>query len=163
MGEGSGNNTAFSINFIPKMGIGKLADGYRQIVETIYSPEEYYRRCLTFLRGYRQKTASKIQLSGITALFKGIWHVGIRNEEGFRRCFWKLLFRCLVINPKTFGEAVRLLIVGVHFRKSMCSRQTPLPDPPFTWGAGACRAKLLSPLRELRRTARSRRTDTPDP
>jgi radical SAM superfamily enzyme YgiQ (UPF0313 family) len=134
IGESSGNNTTSSINFIPKMDIGKLADGYRQVVETIYSPEVYYRRCITFLRGYRQKTVSKIQFSGIAAFFKGLWHMGIRNEEGFRRYFWKLLIRSLFINPKTFGEAVRLLIVGIHFRKSMCCPQMSLPDGPAMWG-----------------------------
>ncbi len=133
MGEGNGNNTASAINFIPRMDTRKLAQGYRQVVETIYSPELYYRRCLIFLKTYRQKTVSKIQVSGIAAFFKGLWHMGIRNEEGFRKYFWKLLIRSLLINPKTFGEAVRLLIVGVHFRKSMCSLTSP---PHGETGAG---------------------------
>lgn len=144
MGESSGNNTASSINFIPKMDIERLAEGYRQVVETIYSPEVYYRRCLTFLKSYRQKTVSTIHLSGIAAFFRSLWHIGIRNEEGFRRYFWKLLIRSLIINPKTFGEAVRLLIVGIHFRKSMCRIQIPLPDEPFMRRSGHRQDRSLS-------------------
>ena len=34
----TGNNTDFSINFIPKMDPEKLLDGYKAILKTIYSP-----------------------------------------------------------------------------------------------------------------------------
>lgn len=126
--ESTGNNTAFSINYIPKMDIRKLAEGYRLVVDTIYSPEGYYRRCLTFLKTYHQRTASKIQVSGIMAFIKSLWRVGIRNEEGFRIYFWKLLIKSLFINPRTFGEAVRLMIVGIHFRKSLCTPLCAFPE-----------------------------------
>ena len=43
-GSFSGNNTELSINFIPKMNINKLMDGYRSIVNTIYAPNQYYAR-----------------------------------------------------------------------------------------------------------------------
>ncbi len=126
--ESTGNNTAFSINYIPKMDIKKLAEGYRQVVDTIYSPEGYYRRCLTFLKAYHQRTVSTIHMSGIMAFFKSFWSLGIRNEEGFRIYFWKLLIKSLFINPKTFGEAVRLMIVGIHFRKSLCMPRGAGPE-----------------------------------
>ena len=163
MGEGSGNNTASSINFIPKMGIDKLARGYRQVVETIYSPEFYYRRCLTFLKGYRQKTASKIQLSGIGAFFKGLWHMGIKNEEGFRRCFWKLLIRSLLINRRPSVRpyassswasisASPCAAYKHHLLTSLSAggEQAPAGQSPF-----------LLPGAES--SSRTRKTDIPDP
>jgi len=33
-----GNNIDFSINFVPKMAAGKLVDGYKHVINTIYSP-----------------------------------------------------------------------------------------------------------------------------
>jgi radical SAM superfamily enzyme YgiQ (UPF0313 family) len=46
----TGNNTDFSMNFIPKMNPQSLLDGYRKILGTIYSPKEYYRRVIDFLK-----------------------------------------------------------------------------------------------------------------
>lgn len=134
IGDTTGDNTAIALNFIPKMDMNKLMQGYRRVLETIYSPEGYYRRCLTFLKAYRQRTVSTVDASGVMALFRSIWRMGIRNEEGFRRYFWKLLFRSLLINPRTFGEAVRLMIVGLHFRKSMCTSRQELFEKPFPPG-----------------------------
>lgn len=122
----------------------KLMDGYRSVLETIYSPESYYRRCVTFLKSYRQQTVSKINASGVLAFFKSIWHMGIKNEEGFRRYFWSLLLKSLLINPKTFGEAVRLMIVGFHFRKSMCSSRS-LPQETYRF-AGLEGTALMGPI-----------------
>ncbi len=138
IGESSGDNTAVCVNFIPRMGVDKLIEGYRSVLETIYSPEIYYRRCVTFLKSYHQQTVSKVNASGMLAFFKSIWRMGIKNEEGFRRYFWSLLLRSLLINPKTFGEAVRLMIVGFHFRKSMCtSRELPQEVYHFAGPDGA--------------------------
>ena len=135
IGESSGNNTSLSINFVPAMDVGNLLEGYRRVVETIYSPEGYYHRCVTFLKGYRQKTVSKISLPGVLAFFRSAWRMGIRNDEGFRPWFWKLLLQSLVINPKTFGEAVRLMIVGMHFRKSLCTKADPVLKESAPWAA----------------------------
>ena len=46
----SGNNTDGSLNFIPKMNYETLINGYRQILDTIYSPKPYYERVRSFLR-----------------------------------------------------------------------------------------------------------------
>ena len=43
--ESSGNNTDASINFVPKMDLQVLLEGYQRILENIYSPEAYYQRC----------------------------------------------------------------------------------------------------------------------
>jgi len=48
----SGDNTDFSLNFMPKMNIETLINGYKKILNTIYSPKHYYKRVITFLKGY---------------------------------------------------------------------------------------------------------------
>lgn len=140
--ESSGDNTEASINFIPRMNREKLMEGYQRILETIYSPESYYCRCVTFLKSYHQETVSRINASDVMAFFRSIWRMGIRNEEGFRKYFWRLLVRSLLINPKTFGEAVRLLIVGYHFRKSMCTSRPHLPGGSYPFAGADCPAVM---------------------
>jgi radical SAM superfamily enzyme YgiQ (UPF0313 family) len=122
LSESSGNNTDYFVNFIPRMDAAKLTEGYKRVIETIYSPRAYYKRCIVFLKTYRQKTVSKIDASGIKAFFKSVWHIGIKNEGKFRKYYWKLLLKSLIINPKMFGEAVRLSIVEIHFQKSFLAQ-----------------------------------------
>jgi hypothetical protein len=40
----SGDNTDFSLNFVPKMNKETLVKGYQQIVRTIYAPNQFYER-----------------------------------------------------------------------------------------------------------------------
>ncbi|MBN1635799.1 MAG: DUF4070 domain-containing protein, partial [Deltaproteobacteria bacterium] len=119
LSESSGDNTDGYINFIPKMKKEAIIQGYYRVLNTIYAPKEYYLRCISFLKTYRPQNISKINIFGILAFFKSAWRIGIKNEEGFGRYYWKLLLKSLLINPRTFGEAVRLMIVGIHFRKSL--------------------------------------------
>ena len=130
LSEASGDNTDCKLNFIPKMDRETLISGYRRVLETIYAPAAYYLRCREFLRQYRQRTVSVINGSGIKAFFKSLWRIGVLNEEGFRPYYWKLLTRSLLTCPKTFGEAVRLMIVGIHFRKCLLKSRdvTLFPD-----------------------------------
>ncbi len=128
LSESTGNNTDGHLNFIPAMDREKLEQGYQRVLETIYSPRAYYERCITFLKNYKQKTVSKITAYSIIAFFKSIWRIGIMNEANMRLVYWKLLLRSILINPKTFGEAVRMVIVGVHFRKSLLKRASKEMD-----------------------------------
>ena len=58
--EVSGDNTDFSTNIIPKMGYEKLAEGYRKIVNGVYSPRSYYERVKGYLRDYRPPEKKKL-------------------------------------------------------------------------------------------------------
>ena len=42
--ETSGNNTDLSINFVPKMKYADLLEGYKKIINDIYSTKPYYKR-----------------------------------------------------------------------------------------------------------------------
>ena len=46
----SGDQMDCSLNFIPKMNYETLIDGYKNILNTIYSPKQYYERIKTFKR-----------------------------------------------------------------------------------------------------------------
>ena len=55
----SGNNTDCFPNFIPKMPVEILSQGYKNLMKKIYSPREYYKRICVFLQEY--KTANRIR------------------------------------------------------------------------------------------------------
>ena len=114
----SGNNTDFSINFIPKMDKNLLFKGYQQIVQTIYSPPKYYERVFKFLNEYKPAefmATKKLRFCHLKALLKSIIHLGLLGPERFY--FWKLILWSLFKRPKLFPLAVTLSIYGFHFRK----------------------------------------------
>ena len=49
----SGDNTDFSLNFLPKMDRSVLINGYQNILHTIYNPKQYYERIRTFIKEYK--------------------------------------------------------------------------------------------------------------
>jgi len=113
----SGDNTDLSINFIPRMNYESLINGYKRILRTIYSPNHYCERILTFLRNFEplQKKKTQFHLYHFKAFLKSIWLLGIR-EKG-RIYYWKLLFWSLFRRPQLLPLAVTLAIYGFHFRK----------------------------------------------
>ena len=115
--DSSGNNTDFSLNFIPKMNYETLISGYKHILNTIYSPKQYYERVKTFLKEYKPggMARDRITFFHIKAFTKSIWFLGIR-EKG-RKYYWKLLILTLLRWPRSFPLSVTFAIYGFHFRK----------------------------------------------
>lgn len=112
-----GNNMDGALNFIPKMNHQSLMNGYKNILKTIYSHKEYYRRIKTFLKEYnppfyKNSISSK---SEIVAFIKSLWILGI-VEKG-RRYFWSLIITSIVKYPTKFTLAVTMAIYGFHFRR----------------------------------------------
>src|SRR5262249_23622294 len=82
----TGNNTDCTVNFIPKMDLDFLVDGYKRILRNIYSPAEYYRRSLDCLSRFHEnrieprKTGLREDLK---SLYRIILTLGIRDAERF--------------------------------------------------------------------------------
>jgi radical SAM superfamily enzyme YgiQ (UPF0313 family) len=138
----SGDNTDCSINFIPKMNYETLINGYRRILNTIYSPRQYYERAKTFLKEYKpQKREGKtrLRLFHIRALISSNWNLGIKDKG--RRYYWKLLALAAFRYPRSFPLAVALSIYGYHFRNVVEKyTSTPIVNPLLNNGTGACEA-----------------------
>ncbi|MFC1899905.1 B12-binding domain-containing radical SAM protein [Chloroflexota bacterium] len=113
----TGNNTDFSLNFIPKMDRNILINGYKHILNTIYSPKEYYERIRTFLKVYNPQRIRtvKVQSHQIKAFFRSIWFLGIMGNG--KRYYWKLFISYLMKSPQKFSRFINLAIYGYHFRK----------------------------------------------
>lgn len=114
----TGNNTDCSLNFVPKMDIEKLVNGYQSIVSTIYSPQKYYERIRTFFSEYKppRTKPGKVQKHQIKAFFKSMWYLGVR-EKG-RRYYWRLYISCLLKSPPKFARFILFSVYGYHFRKT---------------------------------------------
>ena len=120
LNDSSGDNTDFSLNFIPKMNVEILMNGYKKILSTIYSPKHYYKRVITFLKGYKLKPLKRkihFNFCYLKAFFKSIWFLGIKGKE--RLHYWKLISWTLVRRPHFLGLAIEFAIYGFHFRKIM--------------------------------------------
>ena len=113
----SGDNTDFSINFIPKMDYESLIKGYERIISTIYSPADYYKRVKRFLNEYRplQKETFRFHFNYLGAFFKSMLLLGIKGKE--RSYYWKLFFWSLFRRPRLFPLAITFATYGFHFRK----------------------------------------------
>ncbi len=113
----TGNNTDFTINFIPKMDSKKLMDGYKSILKTIYSPKYFYERVMRFMKDFEPKKKKVFHLNPnyIVALFRSIYKLGIIGEE--RIYYWKLFLWTLFRKPQLFSLAILFAIYGFHFKK----------------------------------------------
>jgi radical SAM superfamily enzyme YgiQ (UPF0313 family) len=114
--EATGSNTDLSMNFIPKMNYPQLLDGYKKIIQNIYSIEPYYKRIRQFLLSYRRSPAKqhKIELSYLGAFIKSVVIIGIMNKG--RSEYWKFLIWTLLRRPALFASAMTYVVYGYHFR-----------------------------------------------
>ncbi|MCK9618002.1 MAG: DUF4070 domain-containing protein [Lentimicrobiaceae bacterium] len=114
--EASGNNTDFSMNFIPKMDNNELLDGYKTIIKNIYSVKPYYKRARRFLLDYKRRPVkqNKIEFSYLLAFIKSIFIIGIVNKG--RGEYWKFFIWALFHRPGLFMDAITYTVYGYHYR-----------------------------------------------
>ncbi|MBI4811513.1 MAG: DUF4070 domain-containing protein, partial [Ignavibacteriales bacterium] len=86
----SGDNTNFSMNFKSKMNYDTLIEGYKSILQHIYSPKQYYGRVKEFLKNYQAPHISKFdfKFNRIMALYKSMLLLGVIGKERYQ--YWKL-------------------------------------------------------------------------
>jgi len=128
----TGDNTDCSLNFIPKMNYETLINGYKHILNTIYSPKQFYERVRTFLTEYKPQKRNRVprlQFYHIRGLIKSMWLLGIR-EKG-RIYYWKLFISTLFRRPRLFPITISLAVYGFHFRKVVEKYTSrPIEDTP---------------------------------
>jgi radical SAM superfamily enzyme YgiQ (UPF0313 family) len=118
MNNFTGDNTDFSMNFVPKMKFETLVTGYKHVLDTIYSPRHYYERVVTFLKEYRPRKTpgiNKLQLSHVIGFLRALWVLGFVDKG--RRYFWRLVFTTLLKRPRKLPISLGLSLSGFHFRK----------------------------------------------
>jgi radical SAM superfamily enzyme YgiQ (UPF0313 family) len=108
-----GNNTLADLNFIPRMDPQELLDGYRRILQTIYSPREYFQRASAFLTQLGSGSRSPIVFSDVMALGRSLWRQGLLSN--YRQEYWKFLVQSVRRHRRHFSKAITLAIMGHHF------------------------------------------------
>ncbi len=115
LGEMTGDNGDGSTNIIPRLDIEVLQNGYRTLIQHLYTPKIYYQRVITFLKTLEPPNVRiKIDWTYFKALLRSMVTLGIRGVE--RVEYWKLFFWTLIHKPRTFPTAITLAIYGHHFR-----------------------------------------------
>jgi radical SAM superfamily enzyme YgiQ (UPF0313 family) len=115
--ECTGDNCDGSLNFIPKMDIDMVRQGYQAVLNHIYSPKEYYDRVLAFLKEYKPARRRRFDPNDLMAFLKSILYLGILDKGKSKIYYWKLLIKAFLFYRDSFGEAVSSAIFGYHFRK----------------------------------------------
>ena len=94
-----------------------LINGYKHVLNTLYSPKQYYERVKILLKEYKPQGVrkGKLYFYHIRAFFMSIWVLGIK-EKG-RKYYWKLVVSTLLKRPRFFPLSISLAIYGYHFRK----------------------------------------------
>jgi radical SAM superfamily enzyme YgiQ (UPF0313 family) len=111
----TGDNTDYSINFVPVMDKNELLKGYQKIIKNIYSCKAYYNRVLLFLKHYNPPFIEPLSFNRFMALIKSLFYIGVLTRD--RIYFWKILFWSILNKPKSFPLAVTYSIYGYHFRR----------------------------------------------
>jgi radical SAM superfamily enzyme YgiQ (UPF0313 family) len=124
--ESTGNNTDFSLNFVPRMNPEALVGGYKEILNTIYEPGHYYARIKTLLKEYRPRAKARHLIPSrkdLRGLLNCIWFMGIW-EKG-RTHYWRLVASTLFSRPKSLPLLITLSVYGYHFRRVIKSINAP--------------------------------------
>lgn len=112
----SGDNTDYSMNFVPVMDKNELLKGYRNILRNIYSAKPFSERVIRFLKNFNPPSGrEEFSLVRLIALIKSIIYLGLLNKDLVY--FWKILSWCVFNKPKLFPLAVKYGIYGYHFRR----------------------------------------------
>ena len=115
-GRSSGDNVDGTTNILPHMGLESLSEGYKKILEHIYTPKHYYERVRTFLKEYKAPAIKpRVDSRKLLAFLRSILSLGILGKE--RVHYWKLLVWTFFRHRESFPLAVTLAIYGHHFRR----------------------------------------------
>ena len=130
LSSSNGDNVDNTTNIVPKMDIETLRKGYRDMMDYLYSPKNYYRRIKTLLIEYQPpKFKSRFRPGQLLAFFRSMVFLGVIGEERFH--YWKMLLWTIFRQHQSLSLAVTLSIYGHHFRK-VCALHLKTEERPAT-------------------------------
>ena len=113
-GESRGNNThQLSFNFKPQQDETFLIDGYKKLLEKLFSPKNYYERGRDLQRNLGpHHSLTRTNLEGLTAFGRSL-RKQLFAKGGFE--YARYLIETFIKNPHYFPEAVAQAIKLDHF------------------------------------------------
>jgi radical SAM superfamily enzyme YgiQ (UPF0313 family) len=116
LGFTSGDNVDGTTNIIPKMNMDVLYEGYKMVINSLYTPRNYYVRVKTFLKEFQTpRLIPAIDFEYLLALPRSMFWLGILDKG--RVYYWKLFIWTLLRKPRLFPLAITFSIYGYHFRQ----------------------------------------------
>lgn len=125
----TGNNTDYTMNFIPKMEHTELLKGYHYIIQSIYKVKPYYQRIKKCLLNYHpvKHGKSRLDFTRIRAFLKSVIVLGVFDSG--RSEYWKFIAWTLIRKPDLFVDAITMAVYGYHYRTVYGLRKAK--DQPF--------------------------------
>ena len=116
-------------NIDTRIPLPRLIAGYGDMVRTLYTPRNYFRRSLESLRQIGEGMAQKTSFapgaaapggavgaaSGALARIRPLWQLLKRMEPGYRWPAARFALRVLVERPQHLGRATDLIVIGYHY------------------------------------------------
>jgi radical SAM superfamily enzyme YgiQ (UPF0313 family) len=110
---GDGDNTDCKLNFIPRMDSARLVEGYRSVMQRIYSHEAYYARVKLLLSRSRPTSTGRFTFANLRAFFSSIVRQGMIGRG--RLSYWRFVLTTALRDPRSLGKAMTLAVMGYHF------------------------------------------------
>jgi len=150
---GKGDQCTGGLNFDTVRPRVDILRDYLRVIETIYAPENYFARVLDVglrLDSTKRKIRRSLRLLArdLKGLFRLIARLGLPRET--RRHFWRVVYRCLLGNPRSLRYTMSLMALYVHFgpfaryvaaetrqsiaRESLQPSRVATPPPPRALG-----------------------------
>jgi radical SAM superfamily enzyme YgiQ (UPF0313 family) len=124
-------------NVITKIPAEQMVAGYRRVLENLYSPDEFFRRCRENLARWKPVPGSvrRPQLRDVRNALRAIRGQGLSGP--YRRAYWRFLRWVVRHQPQKLARALAQAAAGHHYitytRKvvvpSLKEQARSLPDP----------------------------------
>ena len=115
--SGGGNNTHdLRLNFVPRMEVGKLIEGYERILAEIYRPDRYFERCLRLLRRLKRHRGSSRKIH-VTELRAFALSLIVQTCSRYGWAYWTFLVKGFLARPLMAAETVTMAVKGHHYFK----------------------------------------------
>jgi radical SAM superfamily enzyme YgiQ (UPF0313 family) len=102
-------------NVITKIPAEQMVAGYRRVLENLYSPEEFFRRCRENLERWKPVAGSgrRPQLRDFRNALRAIRGQGLNSP--YRRAYWRFLRWVVRHQPQKLARALAQAAAGHHY------------------------------------------------
>ena len=116
--EGDGDQCTAGLNFVTRRPRAEILADYLQVIETIYSPKNYFGRVLRVGKslkssGRRFRPTLRHRLRELKGFFRMTMKLGFARTT--RGPFWRTVFGSLWKNPKSIRYTGALIALYIHF------------------------------------------------
>lgn len=110
-----GNNTHdLNLNFWPRMDPALLREGYLRVLEHLYTPRNYFTRCLNLIRRLKHGKASCRRVEAME--IRACLHSLVRQTfSRYGLAYWSYLLKALALRPRMAAEVIALAVKGHHY------------------------------------------------